>query len=101
MDTSITSYPLFLRSRSDINSISPPEQQQIHRVQADTHMGGQKAEHRRHEGGAQIGACHLDTDDGLGIFPAEVVGGGVNDGGVDWRAAKAHNDQSCQSRKIG
>ena len=64
-------------------------------------MGCQKAEHRGHEGGAQIGACHLDPDDGLRIFTAEVVRGGVNDGGVDWRAAKTHDDQTCQSREIG
>lgn len=77
------------------------EQQQICGVQADTYMGCQKAEHRGHEGGAQISAGHLDPDDGLGIFPAEVVGGGVNDGGIDRRTAETHDDQTCQSREIG
>ena len=59
-------------------------------------MIGDQAEQRRHKGGAHIGTCHLNPDDGLGIFFAEICRRGVNDGGVNGRAAKACHHKAHQ-----
>ena len=53
----------------------------------------EQTEERRHEGGAHIGARHLDADDRAGVFRSEVEGRGMNDGGIDRRTAETYDDE--------
>ena len=64
------------------------------RVKSDMDMAGDKSEDGRHEGAADVGARHLDADDGVGIFLAEMMRRGVDDGGINRRGADADDDKS-------
>lgn len=53
-------------------------------------MVGDQAEQGRHEGSADIGAGHLDADEGLGLIRAEMLRCGMDDAGINGGTAKAH-----------
>ena len=57
-------------------------------------MIGDQTEQGRHHADAHIGAGHLDTDDGLGVFLAKVCRGGMDDTGVHRRAAQTDEEQA-------
>ena len=63
-------------------------------------MPAQQPEEGRQEGGAHIGARHLDADDSARVLSAEVEGRRVDDGGVDGRAPEPHDDER-RKRKGG
>lgn len=67
-----------------------------HREQVDAHLLGQQTEQRRHKGGAAIGKGHLDAHDGVAVFPTEVGGGSVDDGGVYRGATQSQHQQTRQ-----
>lgn len=59
-----------------------------------------QSEQRRHQAVADVGAGHLDTNDGLGLVGTEVGGGGVDDAGVDGGAAQANQQEACQGHGL-
>lgn len=63
--------------------------QQIKGEQGHRDMVGNQAEQGRHQTGTHIGAGHLNPDNRLGLIRTKVVGGGVDDAGVNRGAAKA------------
>ena len=69
------------------------DQQQIKREQPYGNMVGYEPEDRRHDAGADVGAGHLNADDGLGFICAKMRRCGVDDAwvyGSTWeRAGKA------------
>ena len=71
---------------------------QIRRQQRNADMVGNQAKQRRHEAGAHIGGGHLYADNGLRLIRAETVWRGMNDGGIDRRAAKANQHKARQRR---
>lgn len=69
------------------------QHEQIQREEADRCARGERAEERRHQRRAGIGACHLHADDRLRALCAEVGGRGVDQAGIDRRAAEPDEDQ--------
>ena len=57
-------------------------------------MIGQKAEKRRHQKTSYVRAGHLDADHSLGFFRAEMARRGMDNGRIDRRASKSHQDQT-------
>ena len=70
--------------------------QQIEWKQRYCDVIGNQPEQRRHQTGAHIGAGHLDTDNRLRFFRAEVVRRGMDNAGVDGSTAKPNQNQSCE-----
>ena len=63
-------------------------------------MVGDQAEQRRHQAGSRVGGGHLYADDGLGFVCSEQEGRGVDDAGINRRAAESDDDQARQSKEI-
>ena len=61
---------------------------------------GDQAEERRHQAVADVGAGHLNADQGLGMLSAEMRRGGVDHTGVDGGAAQADEDQACNGSPL-
>ncbi len=74
--------------------------QQVEGEQRRGDVVGKHAEQRRHGKIAHIGAAHLDADDGLRILYAEVRRGGVDDAGVDGRAAQPYQHKPGQRKDL-
>ena len=63
-------------------------------------MVGDEAEQRRHQDIADVGAGHLNADEGLGILGTEVVRGGVDDTGIDGSTAHTQDHQPCEGGEL-
>ena len=70
------------------------DRQQVEGEERRCDMVGNQPEEGRHQAGARVGAGHLDANDRLGPIRAEVVRRGMNDAGINGRAAQADQDQS-------
>ena len=57
-------------------------------------MIGDQTEKRRHQQSSHVGAGHLDADHSLGFFRAEMARRGMDNGRIDRRASKSHQDQT-------
>lgn len=66
------------------------DEEQRHDAKADCFS--EYSVERRHEGGADVGACHLDADDCSGILCSEVRRGRMNNARINGR--KAESDQN-------
>ena len=74
--------------------------QQPDRQQRRRNMVGDQAEQRRHQAGAHIGAGHLHADHGLGTGRAEMLRRGMDDAGVDGRAAQPYQHKPGQGQPL-
>ena len=77
------------------------EQCHVEGIEPDADIVADQTEDGGHEGTSRIGACHLNAHDGLGIFPTEVGGGGVDNAGVNGRATQACDDKSRKGKQVG
>src|SRR5699024_12550879 len=87
--------PITLTLSSDTSTLSLHDALPI----SDGKALAQRAEQRRHQAGAHIGARHLEADQRLGARRAKAGGGGVDDAGVDGRAAQPHQHKARLDRK--
>ena len=69
-------------------------QQQIQREKSNAQSVGDEAEYRRHQTCSHICKRHLNSHHCLRIVPAEIIRRRVNDGRIDWSAAKSQKHQS-------
>ena len=68
--------------------------QQVNPQQRNADMVGNQTEKGRHQGCTHIGACHLDTNQGLRLIRAEMLRGGMDHTGVDRSAAKPNQQKT-------
>ncbi len=73
---------------------------QIDRKERDTHVVRDQSEERRHETGADVGACHLYADDCLRPFCTEMIRCGVDDARVYRSASQTDDDQTRKGNDI-
>ena len=77
------------------------EDRHIKGIEPKPQVIAEEAEEGRHNGNARVGTGHLNANDGLRVFSAEVIGRGMDDAGVDGRASKTDDEKTRKGGPVG